>query len=113
MTTGPAAAPDAFSVRTETDGGTLLIVVGGELDLASCTALELELAAAEKSDATRIVLDLSELTFIDSTGVALLVNAIRHSQQNADRLRIKPSGAIGVQRILEMTGIDDRMPYLD
>ena len=113
MTAGSFPAPASFDARTEIDGDTLLIVVEGELDLASCAALELELFEAEKSDAARIVLDLSELTFIDSTGVALLVDAIKHSDQNAGRLRIKRSDSIGVQRVLQLTGIEGRLPYLD
>ena len=85
----------------------------GELDLASAQELAGELEAAERSDARRIILDLSSLTFIDSTGVALLVDAIRRSQQNADRLRIKRADSIGVRRILELTGIEGRLPYVE
>jgi anti-sigma B factor antagonist len=91
----------------------LTIAVEGELDLATARELEHEIEAAEQGDARQIVLDLTYLTFIDSTGVALLVHAIKHSQQNADRLRIRRCDSVGVRRVLEMTGIDDRMPYLD
>jgi len=89
------------------------IAVGGELDLATARELEQEIEAAEQSDARQIVVDMTALTFIDSTGVALLVHAIKHSQQNGDRLRIRRCDAVGVRRVLEMTGIDDRLPYLD
>jgi len=88
-------------------------VLEGELDLASAHELAGELEIAERSDARRIILDLSSLTFIDSTGVALLVDAIRRSQQNADRLRIKRADSIGVRRILELTGIEGRLPYVE
>jgi len=88
-------------------------VLEGELDLACVEAVENELYAAERSDAEQIVLDLADLTFIDSTGVALLVHAIKRSQQNAHHLWIRRCDAQGVRRVLELTGIEDRLPYLD
>jgi anti-sigma B factor antagonist len=89
------------------------IAVEGELDLATARELEQEVEAAEQGDARQIVLDLTDLTFIDSTGVALLVQAMKRSQQNADRLRFRRCDSVGVRRVLEMTGIEDRLPYLD
>ena len=109
----PELAPGEIRIGSEIDGTSCVILVEGELDHASAGDLERALKAAEKSDSAQIVLDLSGLTFIDSTGLALLVDAVKHSRQNADRLRVKRSEAIGVQRILEMTGVEDRIPYLD
>lgn len=106
-------APGEFRLRAKADGGTHTIILEGELDLACAEEVELQLKAADRSEARQIVLDLEGLTFIDSTGVALLVEAIKRSEQDSSRLRIKRSGAIGVRRVLKTTGIEDRMPYLD
>src|SRR4051794_27688966 len=106
-------APGEFRLRRMVGDGTHWITLEGELDLASAADVEAELESAEQSGAERIVVDLESLTFIDSTGLALLVAAINRSEADACRLRIKPSESVGVLRVLETTGIADRLPYLD
>jgi anti-anti-sigma factor len=101
------------SIETRVDGDTHLIVVEGELDLAVTPELDRELKRAERGESRQIVLDLQRLTFIDSTGIALLVKATNGAGANADRLRIRRSDAPAVQRILDVTGIDAHLPYTD
>jgi anti-anti-sigma factor len=93
--------------------GTLGILLEGELDLAEVEGVEKELAKAERSAAERIVIDLSGLTFIDSSGIAFLVAAAQRSSQDSDRLRLKRSKAPAVERTLMVTGLADRLPFLD
>jgi anti-sigma B factor antagonist len=90
-----------------------VIAVEGELDLSVADRIEEELAKAERREAEAIVLDLSEVTFIDSTGIAVLVAAARRSAENSDRLRIRRSNAPGVRRMLVLTGLDGRLPFVD
>jgi anti-sigma B factor antagonist len=90
-----------------------VIAVEGELDLSVADRIEEELAKAERGEAEAIVLDLSEVTFIDSTGIAVLVAAARRSAENSDRLRIRRSSAPGVRRMLALTGLDGRLPFVD
>ena len=65
---------------------------------------------AEASDARQIVLDLRELTFIDSSGVRMIVCADLRSRQDGDRLRLIRGGA-RVQRVFELTGVLERLPF--
>ena len=69
-----------------------------------------ELERAEASDARQIVLDLSGLTFIDSSGVRMIVCANLRSRQDGDRLRLIRGGA-RVQRVFELTGVLERLPF--
>ncbi len=87
------------------EDGLCLISVRGELDASNAETLDAELIRAEKSSAERIVLDLDELTFIDSAGLRLLVVAKRRSDEDSDRLRIR-EGRDQVKRVMALTGID-------
>lgn len=89
-------------------GDSLVISLSGELDLANASALEESLREALASDGGEVIVDMSELTFIDSTGIALLISALRND--SAERLRFVPSGSLAVCRVLKLTGIDARLP---
>ncbi len=78
----------------------------GELDLANAHSLELTLhEALNRGD--EVVVDLAGLEFLDSTGISLLVMALR--APNADRLRFLPSESPEVRRLLSLTGMDERL----
>jgi anti-anti-sigma factor len=101
-----------LTVRSERDGVMHTIRAEGELDLATAEDLERELRRVESSDALSIVLDLSGLQFIDSTGVRLLIEADIRSRADSNRLTLL-RGPKAVQRVFELTGILDRLPFAD
>lgn len=68
--------------------------------------------AAEASDAERIVIDLSGLTFMDSSGLKLLLQAYARSQADSDRLRII-RGPRRVQRVFELSGTETALPFFE
>jgi anti-sigma B factor antagonist len=105
--------PGRFEMRSESMGTSHLLSIRGELDANACPGLEAELMRAEENGAERIVVDLSELTFIDSTGIALLVAAARRSEQDSGRLSLIPSRSEDVQRLLELCGLDGHLPILE
>jgi stage II sporulation protein AA (anti-sigma F factor antagonist) len=80
--------------------------------MATAGSVQAELEGVESSDATSIVIDLSELTFMDSTGVRLLVTAHARSRADSDRLTLV-RGRAAVQRVLELTGVDALLPFGD
>jgi anti-anti-sigma factor len=67
---------------------------------------------AEASDASRIVIDLRALDFIDSTGLREVLIAGRRSEVNGDRLRAR-AGKSELRRLLELTAIDQTLPLID
>lgn len=101
-----------LSVRSDREGDIHTIALAGELDLATADAVEGELERVEASDAASIVLDLSGLTFMDSTGLRLLVNANTRSRSNGSRL-ILLRGGPAVQRVMQLSGIDGLLPFAD
>jgi anti-sigma B factor antagonist len=100
----PASSPAVFSVHPERVDGVYRLGVSGELDLASHKALKEEVERAEASEANGILLDLSDLTFIDSTGMAVLVRAHERSLTNGIPLRFSPVDG-QVREMLELTGL--------
>jgi anti-anti-sigma factor len=75
-------------ISSEREGDLHTICLFGELDLAGAERVQHELEHVVATDAEAIVLDLSGLTFIDSTGVRLIVMADALSRADSDRLAL-------------------------
>jgi anti-anti-sigma factor len=108
-TTFAARPPNGLTVSVHQDGNGLVVRAAGELDMTTTDALENDLLRAFESGAGSIVLDLGEITFIDSTGLRLLLWAANRSHENGERLRID-CGAGAVRRLLEVTQLDRSLP---
>jgi anti-sigma B factor antagonist len=105
-------ADGTLIVRTAKEGDIHVISLCGELDLANASTAETALEASLAEDAPRIVIDMRELEFIDSTGIALLVAALGNNG-NEEKVRFIPSAAPAVTRVLELTGLSERLPLAD
>jgi anti-sigma B factor antagonist len=93
----------------ETDG--VVLALSGELDLASAPVLEQELREAEATNPTRLVIDLSGLAFMDSTGLQALLRARERANtdgQHQLRLRRAPHQ---VQRVFDLTKTGDAFTF--
>jgi anti-anti-sigma factor len=100
-----------LAVARREDDGTVVFSIEGELDLANAATLEREMTAVRGT--TEVVLDMSALEFIDSTGIALLIAA--HRRLNGDgarRFSLVRSRSNQVRKVLELTGIDTEVPYV-
>jgi anti-sigma B factor antagonist len=96
--------PEAFSVRTERRGEAAVVIPTGELDLATAPALESSLARAFSDAPGRVVLDLRELEFIDSSGLRTLLTARRQAEDAGQRFSLV-AGHRGLERTLEIAGV--------
>jgi anti-sigma B factor antagonist len=87
--------------RTSSDGVDLLLV-GGELDIATAPRLISVLNRAVQEALRSLVVDLSEVDFMDSTGLALLINAHRRlSRRSKGFAVVCPPGPL--RRVFEVT----------
>jgi anti-anti-sigma factor len=102
----------SFRVDVRSQNRTAVVVVSGELDVASGPALEQELASAEASDAQLVILDLRDLDFIDSTGLSILIKAHQHAEASGRRFAVV-RGRSQVQRLLGLTGLEERLTLVD
>ena len=99
---------NGFRISSERTGTTTRVTVMGELDLASAPQLREHMTAQLADHSEIIVLDLGDVSFIDSTGLHALIDA---SSQDGKRLRVIPNPAL--LRLLEITGLRDRLPLID
>ena len=110
-----AAQVQKFGVLTmtsEREGDIHVIALSGEIDLANAFDVEAELERVEATDAGAIVVDLSGLQFIDSTGLRVLVAADARSRADSSRLSLlRPPDR--VLRIFNISGFADRLPFAD
>lgn len=89
----------------------LVVSLAGELDLAVQRSAQRALESAPTRAGTMVVIDLTELEFLDSGGVALLYEL---AETHADKgsLRLLPSRHEGVNRVLELTEVGTVIPIV-
>ena len=92
--------PFAIS-RTQT-GDESVIAPVGELDLASADQLAREVQSARAAGVTRLVLDLRDVDFIDSTGLRVLLSLRNDAKRNGHTLSLIPPAA-SVRRVFVIT----------
>jgi anti-anti-sigma factor len=99
--------PPEFSVAVDrpSGGGRTIVVVAGEIDLA--TSPEVERVTREALRDGPVLLDLTAVPFMDSTGIRLLDALVRG---DAD-LQLAPGLQPGVTQVLEMTGMTALLPF--
>lgn len=102
---------EPLTVRVETTDGVAVVTLTGELDLGGAPSLETALSGLEGS-VRSVVIDLSGLLFMDSTGLAAIVQA-KHQADSVNR-RLQLRGATGtVSRLLEISAIADTIEVID
>jgi anti-anti-sigma factor len=95
------------------DGDQAVVIgVSGELDLASSPGLEEELDRHMTSGTGLVIVDLRQLEFMDSTGLSVLVRAHQQATENGQRFAVV-RGPAQVQRLLNLTGVADRLTLVD
>jgi anti-anti-sigma factor len=105
----PPPADPSFGhlvVSTEHSGDTTVIALRGKLDIASERCLVQALQRAWAISCIELVIDLSELEFIDATGMKVLLGAREHMLEHGGRLVLIP-GPPSVQRMFQLTGTLD------
>jgi anti-sigma B factor antagonist len=84
----------------------------GELDLSGAEVLSRELQRAEASHVKQILVDLSGLDFIDSSGMRVLMQAHDRLQRNSSRLSLL-RGSGQVAHVMAVTKLDSVLPFAD
>jgi anti-anti-sigma factor len=102
---------ELLGLRSRREGGTHVVSARGELDLASSQALARELGAARASDADRILLDLSGLTFIDCAGLRVILCMDARSGDRPGRFLIQP-GPPNIQRVFAVTSAATQLRFV-
>lgn len=94
-----------FKVNAKSEGSLHTVSVDGELDHSTAGELRSAFATALTEGSGSVLVDFSDCTFIDSTGLSLLVEAKRRLSEE-QRLFGVCCAAAEIRRLLELTGID-------
>jgi anti-sigma B factor antagonist len=100
--TDELARPGGLVVRGARESDAFLLALYGELDLATSHVLERKLQMAESIGTDRLILDLSGLQFLDSTGLHTLVRAQARWRASGRKISLL-RGPRAVQRVFELT----------
>ena len=102
---------ESFSITRERDGPTTVLVPVGEVDLVTVDTVRANLLDAAR-EARRVVLDLRQVTFMDSSGLRLLVEAQQLAEQDGFAFAVV-RGPASLERLFEVTGLDRRLDLHD
>jgi anti-sigma B factor antagonist len=102
---------DDFRVGRHLDGEVAVIVPEGDIDLKTAPAVRAELEAAQ-AEAGRVVLDLRQVAFMDSSGIRLLVEAQIAAERDGFAFAVV-RGPAPVQRLFDLAGLEGRLALVD
>jgi anti-sigma B factor antagonist len=100
--------PPRFTVDVKPERARVIVVLSGELDVASADALRAAVADIRDSGCEDIVVDPRELCFIDSAGLAVLMAADRRAHQEGWRFSVL-EGCSPLDRLLAITGLSSEL----
>lgn len=104
---GPEAIENQLSVTTSAASDHTVVVVSGEVDAATSDTLRAAIFDVIEGGQARVVVEMSEVSFIDSSGLRVLIGGFKAADSAGGTLRVSaPSDA--VVRLLEITGQFDR-----
>ena len=99
-----------FNIQDEEiDSETHVIQLGGEVDLYTAPEFKERLVELIENGKTKIVVDLSEATFIDSTTLGVLVGGVKRLRPAGGSLALVCSDQ-NITKIFEITGLDRVFP---
>ena len=90
-------------IKSKREEDSVTVAVTGEIDLSNADQLDAAIREAEEIEVNRIVVDLSALSFVDSTGLSVFLEAIKRNRRDGNRLSFVPSKHEAVTRLLALT----------
>jgi anti-anti-sigma factor len=105
------SADGAFSISSSRFDGGILVALTGDIDLASASVVDDELRRAEQSE-DLVVLDLGDVTFMDSTGLRMVISADRRLRKRGACLRLVHVPR-QVTRLFELVGVSELLRIAD
>jgi anti-sigma B factor antagonist len=94
----------ALTLDSHRDGHTVTVTVSGDLDLSTADEFEEVVAGHVLGDAAEVVVDLSDVGFVDSAGINVLLKGRRLADQHGHRFRATRADGL-VLEVLELTGV--------
>lgn len=97
--------PVSISVTTSEAGEVHIVHIAGEIDVTSAAVLRDALEALIADGRRRLTLDLSDVTFLDSTGLGIVVGRLKRLARHGGTMSVAASHE-RVRRVFTITGLD-------
>ena len=101
-----------FGLEVSSEGRSALLTVRGDLDVQVAERVADELAKIESTEPELLVVDLSRLSFLDSSGMAVIAAAYGRAEKAGRRFAVV-NPPPGVRRAFEMSRLDDVITVAD
>ena len=102
------SAAEALDIRSEDD--VVIAALRGEIDLANARAIGSLVAGAVPNDATGLVVDLSDVTYLDSSGVHLVFDLSERLVARQQRLALVVPETSRISRVLDLVNVKAVLP---
>ena len=97
-------------IAIEVDGDVVVAILSGEVDPSNARALGRELTSAVPNDAMGVVLDLTDVVYIDSSGIQVLFELAERLEGRQQRLAVAVPDDGAARRVLEIVALDQTAP---
>lgn len=101
---------DLAAVEARDLGGTLVVLLRGEVDLSNVRGVSDAISAAVPGDVDMVVLDLSGTTYLDSSGISMIFRLAERLGYRRQELRLVVPAESPIRRVLEITRVDRVVP---
>ena len=98
-----------MDMSVDTQDERIVVHVAGEVDLANAPELDQQLASVMSETPSQLIVDLTDVTFMDSTGLGVLVRALKRSRELEIRLDLIVTNE-RVLKVIGITGLDTVLP---
>ncbi len=101
-----------LELATRQEGDVAVVSASGEVDVFTAPSLDQHLVALQSGGSHKLVVDLSAVAFLDSTGLGVLVKALKRARESGGWIRLVVT-TDRIRKIFEITGLDAALPIFD
>lgn len=104
--------PVDLDVDVRAESGVFIVKAQGEIDVWTADILRQSLRDVQSDGKPRVIVDLTDVPFVDSTGIGVLVGALKRSREAGGSLALVVTSD-GVRKVLKITSLDQVFPVHD
>lgn len=101
-----------LQLATRNEGDVVVVSASGEVDVFTAPGLDEALREQLDAGASRLVIDLSSVVFLDSTGLGVLVKNLKRTREAGGWMHLVVTSD-RIRKIFDITGLDASMPIFD
>lgn len=101
-----------LKVETRHEGDVAVVAATGEVDVFTAPGLDSEITALLEQGTSRLVVDLTGVSFLDSTGLGVLVKGLKTARDAGGSMQLVVTSD-RIRKIFDITGLDASLPLFD